>query len=99
MLRATSLKKAAAGSGLLRGSSVCAACRRSASFLAAPRSNLHLSARRPLAVVTERAAAQTRRQYAATAEQTSSGVVSFISTGEKKRFGREEKGGLTGYAM
>ncbi|KAL1996556.1 hypothetical protein VTN49DRAFT_7421 [Thermomyces lanuginosus] len=74
MLRATSLKKAGSSMGLLRGSSVCAACRRSASFLAAPRSNLHLTARRPLAVVTERAAAQARRHYAATAEQTSSGV-------------------------
>lgn len=97
MLRATSLKKAGSSMGLLRGSSVCAACRRSASFLAAPRSNLHLTARRPLAVVTERAAAQARRHYAATAEQTSSGVVSLHSL--EKRFLGARGGKLTEWIL
>jgi 2-oxoglutarate dehydrogenase E1 component len=84
MMRAIASKKATSGSLLLRGStsSACSACRRS-HFLATSkttttkaigaRSNLQLTARRPLAVVDRVFAG--RREYAQSAEETSRGVV------------------------
>ncbi|KKA21746.1 Oxoglutarate dehydrogenase (succinyl-transferring) [Rasamsonia emersonii CBS 393.64] len=73
MLRATTLKKAS-GSGLLRGSSACSACRRSL-FLATASKNAPgaIATRRPLAVI-ERTFNTSRRQYAAAAQNTGSGV-------------------------
>ncbi|RAO65707.1 uncharacterized protein BHQ10_001719 [Talaromyces amestolkiae] len=82
MMRALASKKATSGSLLLRGStsSACSACRRS-HFLATSktttaalgaRSNLQLTARRPLAVIDRVFAG--RREYAQSAEETSRGV-------------------------
>ncbi|KUL91281.1 hypothetical protein ZTR_01781 [Talaromyces verruculosus] len=83
MMRAIASKKATSGSLLLRGStsSACSACRRS-HFLATSktttakaigaRSNLQLTARRPLAVVDRVFAG--RREYAQSAEEASRGV-------------------------
>ncbi|KAL1846543.1 2-oxoglutarate dehydrogenase E1 component [Paecilomyces lecythidis] len=75
MLRTTAVK----ATGSLRGGA-CSACRRALSFAAGPkinapvaaRSNLHLTTRRPLAVIDR--TANGRRQYAVSAEDTDKGV-------------------------
>ncbi|EED24219.1 alpha-ketoglutarate dehydrogenase complex subunit Kgd1, putative [Talaromyces stipitatus ATCC 10500] len=78
MLRAIASKQATSSSLLLRGSSACSACRRSHSLATSKtnalgaRSNLQLTARRPLAVVDRVLAG--RREYAQSAEETSRGV-------------------------
>lgn len=78
MLRTTAVK----ATGSLRGGA-CFACRRALSIAASPkinapagaRSNLHLTARRPLAVIDRMS--NGRRQYAVSAEDTDKGVVSY----------------------
>ncbi|KAJ9199003.1 hypothetical protein DTO166G4_2819 [Paecilomyces variotii] len=75
MLRTTAVK----ATGSLRGGA-CFACRRALSIAASPkinapagaRSNLHLTARRPLAVIDRMS--NGRRQYAVSAEDTDKGV-------------------------
>ncbi|KAJ9318530.1 hypothetical protein DTO271D3_1192 [Paecilomyces variotii] len=75
MLRTTAVK----ATGSLRGGA-CFACRRALSIAASPkinapagaRSNLHLTARRPLAVIDRMNSG--RRQYAVSAEDTDKGV-------------------------